>query len=383
MIVSYRFSSPVGDIPVGPHELSRAFKIDPERAHPFLTLGDYFQAIEFFVRNLSLCSDLKNPEGDRSAFSDKTPIERLTIRSEKHGAFYHIASLELYGKNRTYKFAVITALSKENQNRLHREFHILNTLRKRYPYPYLPRVYAIKELPVLRPGGESSWTLVLAEWFENYHEWHFEPSHGHGRAKIRLWDVEKGYRWLTNEEGLELFKQAARILTLYVDGLDFSQIYPWYHGAGDFVVRAERGECAVRLTTARNYRPMFFLPTGQKETPYLTLLYFLLNMTIRMRLDRVEGTGKTIWIEPWVLRPVVSGFLDGLQGIIEDKREVLFEPKDFKTLLKSFTKEEFVKLLQPLLGLYEKEEAHEVPIIRKNLVSHGNDLYRVCLTLLS
>ena len=39
MIVSYRFSSPVGDIPVGPHELSRAFKIDPERAHPFLTLG--------------------------------------------------------------------------------------------------------------------------------------------------------------------------------------------------------------------------------------------------------------------------------------------------------------------------------------------------------
>lgn len=383
MIVSYRVSSPTGDIPVGPHELSRAFKIDPERAHPFLTLGDYFQAIETFVCSLSLCSNFQDPEGNGPAFSGKLPIERLTIRSEKHGAFYHIASIELRGKSHSSKFAVITALSKRNRKRLHREFNILQNLGRRYRYPYLPRVYAIKELPVLRAGGRSSWALVLAEWLENYHEWHFVPGHGLGRAKIRLWDFGKGFRWLTSEEGLELFKQAAKILTLYVDGLDFSQIHPWHHGAGDFVVRAEGGECTVRLTTARNYKPILFLPAGQRESPYLSFLYFLLNMTIRMRLDRVEGIGKTIWIEPWVLLPVLNGFFDAIQGMIEDKRKLLFEPSDFRILLRSFTKEDFVKLLEPLLGLYEKEKDHELPIIRENLVSHGADLYRVCQTLLS
>ena len=172
-------------------------------------------------------------------------------------------------------------------------------------------------------------------------------------------------------------------MTLYVDGVDFSQIYPWHHGAGDFVLKAEKGECSVRLTTARNYRPILFFPSGQKETPYLSLLYFLLNMTIRMRLDRIEGTGKTIWIEPWVLLPVLNGFFEGIQGIIEDKGKLRFEPIDFKTLLKSFTNEDFTRLLPPLLELYGKEESHELSLIRKNLVSHGKEFYGACQTLLS
>ena len=381
MIVSYRFSSPAGDIPVKPEDLSLPFKIDPAQEHPFLTLRDYFQAIESFLCDQSFCDNIQNPEGDGATFSDKTPIESLCIRSEKHGALYHIASVDLVGKNHTARFAVITALSKLNRNHLHREFRILRDLSRRYPYPYLPRVFIIEEIPIQGPGGRATWTLVLAEWYENYHEWHFAPCKGREGRRIRLWDHGKGYRWLTKREGLELFRKAARILTLYVDGLDFSQIYPWHHGAGDFVVKAEREECSVRLTTARNYRPILFSSARQKERPYLSLLYFLLNMTIRMRLDRIEGTGNTIWIEPWVLRPVVNGFFDGLQGMIVDKRKLLLKPNDFRTLLKSFTKEDFAKLLHPLLELYEKEESHELSLIRKNLVSHGKDLHGACQTL--
>jgi hypothetical protein len=49
MIVEYLFSSPKGDIPITPDDLRTSFKITPSENHPFLTLGDYFKAIEEFV----------------------------------------------------------------------------------------------------------------------------------------------------------------------------------------------------------------------------------------------------------------------------------------------------------------------------------------------
>ena len=45
MIIEYLFSSPEGDISLAPEDLARPFLITPSEHHPFLTLGDYFEAI--------------------------------------------------------------------------------------------------------------------------------------------------------------------------------------------------------------------------------------------------------------------------------------------------------------------------------------------------
>ncbi len=57
MEIKYLFSSPEGDISLGPVEdpvfggedLARPFLITPSEHHPFLTLGDYFEAIRAFI----------------------------------------------------------------------------------------------------------------------------------------------------------------------------------------------------------------------------------------------------------------------------------------------------------------------------------------------
>ena len=104
------FSSPEGDIPIGPEEFSLPFKISPSEDHPFLTLKDYFLSIQEFIVDNSKSVDQILTE----LWGRKTWIEDIvgfTIRSEKHGAFYHIASVELKKHNVSIKLAVSTALS--------------------------------------------------------------------------------------------------------------------------------------------------------------------------------------------------------------------------------------------------------------------------------
>ena len=78
MIIKYLFSSFDGDIEIDPHVLDLPFKLSIERQHDWLRLRDYFDVICSFV--------LKN--------IPKRDTRKLLIRSEKHGAYYHVASAE-------------------------------------------------------------------------------------------------------------------------------------------------------------------------------------------------------------------------------------------------------------------------------------------------
>lgn len=95
--------------------------------------------------------------------------------------------------------------------------------------------------------------------------------------------------------------------------MSFSQIFPWHHAAGDFVVRFRDPGLDVRLVTVRDFRPMF--DAGATEAPrwFLeALLLFFLNLTIRMRLDRLDGVGDLVWADQWVLLAAIEGFFQGL-----------------------------------------------------------------------
>ncbi|MBN1833717.1 MAG: hypothetical protein JW896_16565 [Deltaproteobacteria bacterium] len=47
--------------------------------------------------------------------------------------------------------------------------------------------------------------------------------------------------------------------------------------------------------------------------PLEPILFFLLNMTVRMRIDRFEGMGDPVWAWASILPAVLSGFFEGLR----------------------------------------------------------------------
>ena len=87
----------------------------------------------------------------------------------------------------------------------------------------------------------------------------------------------------------------AAILTGYFDTRSFAQIYPWHPAAGDFIARIAGDGVAVRLVAARQYGPLVGPPDLPPEE---ALLFFFLNLTLRLRVDRLDGVGEVAWAGP-------------------------------------------------------------------------------------
>lgn len=382
MITEYLFSSPQGDISLTPEDLSRPFLVAPLKEHPFLTLRDYFHAIEEFILKdggKSLGSALKKI---RENCFRPTGIERMVIRSEKHGAFHHVASVEIFLHEERIKFAVNTALSEEGRERLAREFGLLRSLNDSLKLPYLPEVHQMGEVIQRAESGEVEiLAMLLGEWFEDYHEWHFSVDGGRGHQKLCIWDLLDGHRFATLEEAYQIFHEASKIVTLYYDTETSRQIYPWHHGAGDFVVSAGEGRITLRLTTVRGYRSMMDRLADDPPGPMTALLYFFLNLTLRMRLDRLDGVGKTVWADDFAAAAATEGFFQAL-GIMEAQGRIESGlAGKLLSLLQSFSEEEFGKLLEPLLVLYQEDDPTDLAVILANRKRHVTLLSRVLQAL--
>jgi hypothetical protein len=375
MNVRFFFSSPNGDIPLSEKDLRRAFLVTPNEAHPFLTLGDYFESIQAVLiedRAVGLLPVLKNLLQREIAQDD---IRELVIRSEKHGAFYHIASVEIFTDLQTVKLAISTALSSKGKALLRRDSEILDHLNQTFNLPYLPKVYYMREAARLSgKTGHESFVHLLGEWFEDYHEWHLTPNAGDGSPQVCLWDMQRGHRRLSQDEAVEIFKQASKILTLYFDLTSFKQIYPWHHAAGDFIVKANNGAIDVKLVTARQYASFMDRFSDDAVNPMIATLYFFLNLTVRMRLDRLDGVGEPLWVENFSVRAALEGFIEAMMMMEETGRYTLGKTQDLLELLCSFDASQWEGLLQSLMVLYQGDNPEELAVVRANLGNHAQCL---------
>ncbi|UCF56942.1 MAG: hypothetical protein JSW15_00150, partial [Deltaproteobacteria bacterium] len=313
MIVKYLFSAPKGDVPIGPDELITPFKITPSENHPFLTLGDYFEAIKEFIlkdRAESLLG-LLGDHFDKKIRLDR--IHKLLIRSEKHGVLYHLASVEFFIDDQTIKHAVSTAISERGKAWLNREYDLLRYMGETFNLPYLPKVYIKGQIEHQVGTRKESLSMFLAEWFEDYHEWHLSIDEKGKGQKLCIWDQQGGHRFATKKESFEIYKQASKILTLYYDTRNYSQIYPWHHAAGDFVVKTKDGKVQVKLTTARKYGPVMAFLEEEQINPLVAIIYFFLNLTIKMRLDKLDGTGEVAWAGDFSVDAAIEGFFESLR----------------------------------------------------------------------
>ncbi|MDZ7697586.1 MAG: hypothetical protein U5R49_11915 [Deltaproteobacteria bacterium] len=384
--VHYRLAGEAGDLSTDSAELSLPFRLTPEKIHPFLTLGDYFEAIEsFLLRDQGSCLTLALQEKLKRAIGLEN-ISSLLIRSEKHGVLYHIAGIEMFLNDDPVKLTVSTALSTIAKTCLKREYVLLQGLGRVHELPYLPAVFAQGEVPLrARDKGDSgsgekalrgNFAMVLSDWFEGFHEWHITPDNAQNRQQIRLWDPREERRYLSASEVYQLFKEASKILTFYYDPATSRHIYPWHHAAGDFVVRIRADTLQVRLVTVRKYASIMDAFSTESMNPLIALVYFFLNLTIRMRLDRADGVGDTVWIADFAVSAVIEGFFEAITHMVREATFTLCDQKSLLSLLRSFAPSELKLLFQSLYGLYEGGDPEEYAIMKDQLERHITFLHQ-------
>lgn len=380
-LVCYRVASPRGDVAVDDGNVDHPLEGDPLRT-PYRT---YFHAITDFLSENHFKTLLHAINAHLGKEVEISRLQKIIVRAEKHGALYHPASVECITDEGNIVVGLNVAVTDTGRNALEKEFSVLRALHEQYNYPYIPK-------PLLFDNAYSM-AFLLEEWFEEYHEFHISASDD-GNQLLKLWAYGSGERSLTPAQAFEIYRQAAQILTCYYDLRDFCLIYPWHHAAGDFVVKiedspspfaapsplAEKGKgegdlkdkIDVKLTTVRGYEPFMGIDEDDMVSPILALFYFLLHLTIQMRLDRLDGVGDIVLADDSCIDATVTGFFQGIEKK-DNFRDCCGSVTSFLELLKSFTEEELFKTLSSIVAQFDQTRGGW--IIQEHLRDHANRLY--------
>ena len=265
-----------------------------------LTYGQYMSSVARLLSENSFMALRKLLKKQLKPTPKLEAASNIELIAEKHGALYSVSRLRIRFADDERSFAVNCAFSPDQQAFLDVEVRRLANLHARFGLPYLPLPFISAKAPGLM--------LSIVEWFENHHEFHLSPD-ASGLPAIKVWRQSGEPQFLDAEKTAELYAQASKILTLYLDSRSFSQIYPWHHAAGDFVVDESQNPLSLRLITVRGYRPLLVRKSDCRDK-MLGSLHFFVNLGIRMRIDRLDGTGELAWAGPQCLPGVIRGFVE-------------------------------------------------------------------------
>jgi len=341
--------------------------------------GEYFQAIRNFFENDGneiICRALTRRLQQDVKAQD---IREIHICLVKHGEFYHPARIEVLAHHQKIFFVLNVAVSESGLKTINREYSCLLKLNDEFPVCFLPEVFGFGEVA---STGDRKIQMFLGHWFEGYQEFHVSRDPSDNRNKILVWDDIRSHYFLSLEQSAELYRQAARILTYYYNVESFEQIFPWHHGAGDFVVKIDKADLDLKLISVRGYAPLFTNPNqlknGEKATEVIlqALLIFFLNLSIRMRLDRYDGVGDIVWADGPVVQSTLDGVIDGLAL----KPSVASMPDSldncFRYYLSVCTEEDLYELSNALVETFNRR-APEVRVVKQHLKGHVEELSRV------
>jgi hypothetical protein len=303
-------------------------------------------------------------------------LQELRIYAEKHGHFYHPAKIEVKTLKGMARFALNAALTERGVEVMDREVRSLKHLEVNYPYHWLPKVYFLayfgkdsKSLGIQR----HRLSLFLADWLEGFHEFHLSLDPEDGIRKIILWDGNPKATYLSLKQTGQVYEQVSLILTHYYNPRTYEQIHPWHHGAGDFVVKINREEIEVRLVTVRQYGALVnpdLMPVQE------ACLFFFLNLSIRTRLDRLDGVGDLVWAEEDCLERTWFGFLEGLK--LKEKESILGSGfvHSLMDWMKALSLSDLAERFSALLESYDLGTP-DLPIIKGNIAPHILGIYNL------
>jgi hypothetical protein len=307
-------------------------------------------------------------------------IDEVRVILDKHGAFYHPAKIEAVLKDVQISFVLNIAVTEIGRQCAQREYLILEMLNADASYSFIPDVYAQGIITTKVDRVETR--MFLAEWFEEFHEFHLSRDSSDGTVKIVVWDNDRGNFFLTKNQTVHLYRKAAKILTYYYNIETFEQIFSWHHAAGDFVLKCRKEDVEVKLVTVRQYRSMFKKnihldhKTPDAELILEALMVFFINMAIKMRIDRLDGVGEMVWSDKIALIGILKGFFEGLA--LKPPVDVFEAPLAlddcFRQHLLACSAADFSDMNHAIVRGYAPQ-ASEVPVIRQHLARHIEDLY--------
>jgi hypothetical protein len=289
--------------------------------------------------------------------------DRMDVVLEKHGEFYHPARLDILIYERSISLVLNVAVTPAGGDCMASEVAALDRVAPRLPPGTIPMVYGHAEVP-----GPSNLTMpmFLADWFNGFHEFHLSITPRDGRQRMVVWDTQDGPFYLSEQQQADVHRQVAFLLTRAYDPDTTEQVYPWHHAAGDFIVCVRDASVALRLITVRQYAPTIGGGDGglDDEARLMGLLVFFLNLTLRNRIDRLDGTGDPAWAGPLAVEATVRGVVEALSA---------YHKELFIVFLKSYEASELLDVLQVVANRYLLMPM-EKDLIFDQLLSHGGQL---------
>ncbi len=362
-----------GQVPLSETHSGIPLPQGPDRDAPLLHYGPYLKSISaFFAENQGarLLQALKALSGSEA---EVPQIRGAALVSEKHGALYQVARLVVSLGHDTCSLAVNAASTEQQKAFLEAELELLGDLHARFHHPYLPRPLLKGSVRYGSPSGEPRMLdLLVTEWFEGFSELHLSCHPGSLQGLgISVWETDGSKPFLSPPEEEALYREAAAILTAYFDTRSFGQIYPWHHAAGDFVVCRRTDPVSVRLITARGYRSLGDFPASDGSL-VIAALHFFVNLSLRMRLDRLDGTGELAWAGRHCLKSILEGFARSWTLKRRDD-STLPSADHLFDLLAQFSRDDWISFGQLVLedGMVERDETE---FLACRLVSHLDEL---------
>lgn len=257
-----------------------------------------------------------------------------------------------------------------------REYQLLTRLNTDSGPHCLPKVFGA--------GTQKSIQLetafFLGEWLEGFYEFHITQNHG--KECLVIWGPGKTTRYLSYEQAAPIYEQAAWILTAYYNPATGASIFPWHHAAGDFVVNPEDPNLPVRLITVRGFSPLAEME--QENSCLVSLLFFFLGTLLRMRLDRLDGTGAMVFLKEPVARAAINGFFNALsQPVLGAATDTQSRPPDlahhFHDFILSFTPNQLESITAHMVKAWQSP-ARETELIRKHLHTHIGQVTHILKT---
>lgn len=345
--------------------------LEPESATGHLTYGDYFDAVRIYLERDQYKVVVEALSCVNRGSVDVKQIQVIRIFLVKHGQYYHPARIEINCRTVIRAFVLNVAFSAIAREMIKEEAAALELLCRRFPYSFIPKVYARGEV---RIHDGRDFGMFLGQWFEDYHEFHLSRDSKGGQNRIMIWDGKPAKHFLSPEQTGAIYTQTALILTAYYNLATFEHISAWHHAAGDFVIKPGREQIAMKLITVRRYTPLLENVTPNVHLILEALQLFLLNLSLNMGLDRFDGVGDPVWAGDIAVAGSVDGFFKGLMlqvkaGLIPG--EIVEGCREY---LAAVSKSEWIDMFISVVNRYDPDQPY-LSLIRRNLNQHAICLY--------
>jgi hypothetical protein len=339
--------------------------------------GDYFYSVRSFLTQ-KRCAIITSAVAHHFGRDiEPEEVEEIRICLEKHGEFYHPSKIEIVFPETVVLCVANVAVSAVGNAFIRRESETMQRLNNDFPNSFIPKVHGYGK--TITKESRREIRMFLGEWFEGFNEFHISRDKTDEKIKLVVWDPVHGNFFLSKEQATEIYSQAAMILTYYYNIETFEHISLWHHAAGDFVVKLQDKKIELKLVTARQYAPMFEdIETEEKasgaELMLEALLIFLLNLTLRMRLDRLDGIGDMVWSNNIAIEGTLRGFFRGLA--LKSKHGLIPEQlvNFFQNYLLHCAEADLFDLFQTVAHRYNPD-APEFFLIKENFKAHAANFY--------